>query len=154
MGDSLITYNLHTLHSAVPPSLPVLCTLTAKCVWLFCSFLQATQNPFYLHVGRDILNSLEKYTKTRCVHNSTLYKKGDGLQWNLFNADTLGTNQYRGNSLGAFATILWLRPRVVAFSTSGIFLVYLISKVFWFQEMYYVYVHKQGVWDRESVLFV
>uniref|UniRef100_A0A4W3IGS3 alpha-1,2-Mannosidase n=1 Tax=Callorhinchus milii TaxID=7868 RepID=A0A4W3IGS3_CALMI len=28
--------------------------------------LQATKNPFYLHVGMDILESLEKYTKVRC----------------------------------------------------------------------------------------
>ncbi|XP_067907569.1 ER degradation-enhancing alpha-mannosidase-like protein 1 isoform X3 [Heterodontus francisci] len=27
---------------------------------------QATKNPFYLHVGMDILQSLEKYTKVRC----------------------------------------------------------------------------------------
>ncbi|XP_051776978.1 ER degradation-enhancing alpha-mannosidase-like protein 1 [Erpetoichthys calabaricus] len=27
---------------------------------------QATKNPFYLHVGMDILESLEKYTKVRC----------------------------------------------------------------------------------------
>ncbi|KAM7062988.1 ER degradation-enhancing alpha-mannosidase-like protein 1 isoform 2-T2 [Molossus nigricans] len=28
--------------------------------------LQATKNPFYLHVGMDILQSLEKYTKVKC----------------------------------------------------------------------------------------
>uniref|UniRef100_A0A4X1UZG0 alpha-1,2-Mannosidase n=1 Tax=Sus scrofa TaxID=9823 RepID=A0A4X1UZG0_PIG len=28
--------------------------------------LQATKNPFYLHVGMDILQSLEKYTKAKC----------------------------------------------------------------------------------------
>uniref|UniRef100_A0A8D0CIU1 alpha-1,2-Mannosidase n=1 Tax=Scleropages formosus TaxID=113540 RepID=A0A8D0CIU1_SCLFO len=28
--------------------------------------LQATKNPFYLHVGMDILQSIEKYTKVRC----------------------------------------------------------------------------------------
>jgi mannosidase alpha-like ER degradation enhancer 1 len=27
---------------------------------------QATKNPFYLHVGMDILQSLEKYTKVKC----------------------------------------------------------------------------------------
>ncbi|XP_069862122.1 ER degradation-enhancing alpha-mannosidase-like protein 1 [Dipodomys merriami] len=27
---------------------------------------QATKNPFYLHVGKDILQSLEKYTKVKC----------------------------------------------------------------------------------------
>lgn len=29
-------------------------------------FLQATKNPFYLHVGMDILQSLEKNAKVRC----------------------------------------------------------------------------------------
>ena len=28
---------------------------------------QATKNPFYLHVGMDILQSLEKYTKVKSV---------------------------------------------------------------------------------------
>ena len=28
--------------------------------------LQATKNPFYLHVGREIVQSLNMYTKARC----------------------------------------------------------------------------------------
>lgn len=33
----------------------------------FLSLNQATKNPFYLHVGMDILQSLEKYTKAKLV---------------------------------------------------------------------------------------
>lgn len=50
--------------------------LTCRCLWfgdlsgclsLLTSFsLQATKNPFYLHVGMDILQSLEKNAKVRC----------------------------------------------------------------------------------------
>ena len=41
-----------------------------------CSFLmllfcfQATKNPFYLHVGREILDSLERYARTSCGYAS------------------------------------------------------------------------------------
>ena len=31
---------------------------------------QATRNPFYLHVGREILESFEKYAKTDCGYAS------------------------------------------------------------------------------------
>ncbi|OWK02662.1 EDEM1 [Cervus elaphus hippelaphus] len=34
---------------------------------------QATKNPFYLHVGMDILQSLEKYTKVKCGY-ATLHQ--------------------------------------------------------------------------------
>ncbi|XP_014673686.1 PREDICTED: ER degradation-enhancing alpha-mannosidase-like protein 1 isoform X2 [Priapulus caudatus] len=37
---------------------------------------QATKNPFYLHVGRDILRSLNKYTKTQCGY-ATVHDIGD-----------------------------------------------------------------------------
>lgn len=29
-------------------------------------YFQATKNPFYLHVGRDVLDSLQNHTKTNC----------------------------------------------------------------------------------------
>lgn len=35
-------------------------------------FLQATKNPFYLHVGMDILQSLEKNAKVRCESSAFL----------------------------------------------------------------------------------
>jgi mannosidase alpha-like ER degradation enhancer 1 len=45
---------------------------------------QATQNPFYLHVGSDILHSLEKYTKTSCgyatLHDITTKTKEDRME--------------------------------------------------------------------------
>lgn len=34
-------------------------------VFFFLNFTQATKNPFYLHVGMDILQSLEKNTKVK-----------------------------------------------------------------------------------------
>uniref|UniRef100_A0AAY4AXY7 alpha-1,2-Mannosidase n=1 Tax=Denticeps clupeoides TaxID=299321 RepID=A0AAY4AXY7_9TELE len=37
---------------------------------------QATKNPFYLHVGMDILQSLEKNTKVKCGY-ATLHNVGD-----------------------------------------------------------------------------
>lgn len=30
------------------------------------NFFQATKNPFYLHVGRDILTSLNQLTRAKC----------------------------------------------------------------------------------------
>lgn len=45
---------------------------------------QATKNPFYLHVGMDILQSLEKYTKVRCgyatLHHVVEKSKEDRME--------------------------------------------------------------------------
>uniref|UniRef100_A0A7M4F3L8 alpha-1,2-Mannosidase n=1 Tax=Crocodylus porosus TaxID=8502 RepID=A0A7M4F3L8_CROPO len=46
--------------------------------------LQATKNPFYLHVGMDILESLEKYTKAKCgyatLHHVVEKSKEDRME--------------------------------------------------------------------------
>ncbi|XP_064422358.1 ER degradation-enhancing alpha-mannosidase-like protein 1 [Latimeria chalumnae] len=45
---------------------------------------QATKNPFYLHVGMDIIQSLEKYTKVRCgyatLHHVVEKSKEDRME--------------------------------------------------------------------------
>ena len=51
-----------------------------------CLFHKATHNPFYLHVGSDILNSLEKHAKARYCgscdcHVTALYVGVDMLQY-------------------------------------------------------------------------
>jgi len=35
-------------------------------LWSFVFVPQATKNPFYLHVGREIIQSINAYTKTKC----------------------------------------------------------------------------------------
>uniref|UniRef100_A0A2I3HI91 alpha-1,2-Mannosidase n=1 Tax=Nomascus leucogenys TaxID=61853 RepID=A0A2I3HI91_NOMLE len=49
---------------------------------------QATKNPFYLHVGMDILQSLEKYTKVKCgyatLHHTCKYLYSGMLCYNYW----------------------------------------------------------------------
>lgn len=53
---------------------------------------QATKNPFYLSVGRDILDSLNLYTRVACgfasVHN-VFYKTLEDRMESFFLAETL-----------------------------------------------------------------
>lgn len=62
---------------AVPGNHPDLSGATAASQlldWTHFMYLQATKNPFYLHVGMDILQSLEKNAKVRCGLSAFLWQ--------------------------------------------------------------------------------
>ena len=61
-----VKINIVTVALADPPiqKLPIVWYL--KVIFRF----KATKNPFYLHVGREILDSLERYARARCGYAS------------------------------------------------------------------------------------
>lgn len=57
------TYLLYQVTALTCQAVATACQLVWN--WAHFMFLQATKNPFYLHVGMDILQSLEKNAKVR-----------------------------------------------------------------------------------------